>query len=245
MLGRRRDEAGVTLVELLVATVILGVVTTMLIVGWTNLNRASSSVVSTTQSRATPRDALSRISRELRGAQPTALPTPSSASPTPVAQPPFTMAAPLEVRFYSAFNDADSRSDGSALARLRQTRIWLDTATTPPPPWNPDGRTLYLQKDVDGNGSFDDAADRSILLARNVINTTVTDVVNGTTYTPVFKYAYRDAEGHVLWTDNSASSLALTSVVGVRVRLIVDTNSDRSPRYVDTSTTVRPRNAID
>ena len=97
MLGRRRDEAGVTLVELLVATVILGVVTTMLIVGWTNLNRASSSVVSTNQSRATTRDALSRISRELRGAQPTALPTPSSASPTPVAQPPFTMAAPLEV----------------------------------------------------------------------------------------------------------------------------------------------------
>lgn len=249
MLTFRRElcgsQAGLTLIELLASIVILGIVSTMLIVGWINLQRASASAVRTNNARGTVRDAMSRISIELRGAQPTALPT---QTPSPAAQPPVTLATPMEVRFHSAFNAPDANSDGSGVAALLATRIWLDTSAVPPAPWNPQGRTLYLQRDVDGNGSFSDAADRSIILARNVANGKLADPTNGTwpgtTYTPVFVYGYRAAEGDpVLWTDNADSSLTLASIVAIRARLIIDRKMGGAPHYIDLTTTVRLRNA--
>ena len=245
-LERRDRQAGITLIELLVSMIILSIITTMLIAGWINLQRASAVAVSTNNARAYARDAMSRISSELRGAQPTALPTAApSATATPAPQPPVTMAAPMEVRFYSAFNSSDANADGSGLAALRPTRIWLDASTVPPLPWRPQGRTLYLQRDMDVDGSFTGAGDRSIVLARNVMNTSVADATNGTAYTPVFRYAYRsNASEPALWTDNAGSTLLLASIVAVRARLIIDTNmSANTPHYVDITTTVRLRNA--
>jgi prepilin-type N-terminal cleavage/methylation domain-containing protein len=241
----RRGQAGITLIELLVSIVVLAILSTMLVTVWLNVNRSSTSVVIASDSRATARDAMSRISSELRGAQPTALPTATpSATATPSRQPPFTMAAPMEVRFYSAFNNSSPSSyGGSRLTALRPTRIWLDTATVPSAPWSAQGRTLYLQRDMNINGSFTDSVDRSMVLARNVFNNKIADSANGTAYTAVFRYAYRDAGGHIVWTDNAGSTLILGSIVAIRVRLIVDTNSSRAPNYIDTSTTVRPRNA--
>jgi len=237
----RTSQAGITLVELLVSMIVLGIVTAMLIVGWVALQRASAYTVSTNYSRATLRDAMGRISSELRGAQPTSLPT---AVPSPALQPPVTMAAPMEVRFNSSFNSSGANADGSGLTALRPTRVWLDTATVPSPPWNADGRTLYWQRDMDGNGSFTDAGDRSIVLARDVVNNTIADATNGTSYTPVFRYAYRPTAGaSAEWTDNAGSSLDPASVIAVRVRLIVDANSTKSPNPVDITTTIRLRNA--
>jgi type II secretory pathway pseudopilin PulG len=241
----RRDshtgQAGITLIELLVSMIVLGIVTTMLIVGWVALQRASAYSVSTSYSHATLRDAMSRISNELRGAQPTSLPT---AVPSPALQPPVTMAAPMEVRFNSSFNSSGANADGSGLTALRPTRVWLDTATVPSPPWNAEGRTLYWQRDMNGNGSFTDAGDRSIVLARNVVNTTIADATNGTSYTPVFRYAYRATAGaSAQWTDNAGSSLDLAAIIAVRVRLIIDPNSTDSPNPADITTTIRLRNA--
>jgi prepilin-type N-terminal cleavage/methylation domain-containing protein len=239
-----KNQPGITLIELLVSIVILAIVSSILITIWTNLNRASATVVISSDSRATARDAMNRIASELRAAQPTSLPTATpSATATPAPQSPFTTAAPNEIRFYSSFNSELANADGSGLALLRPTRIWLDTATVPSAPWSAQGRTLYWQRDMNSNGSFTDSVDKSVVLARNVFNTSVSDTTNGTTYTAVFRYAYRDAGGNILWTDNSDSSLSLASIVAVRVRLIVDTNSNRAPTFVDTSTTVRPRNA--
>lgn len=236
--GKR--QTGVTLVELIVSVVILGIVSTLLVTAWVNLQRASTSAVRTSNARTTARDAMSRISSELRGAQPTALP---SATIAPASQPPLAMALPMEVRFFSAFNSSSANTDGSGLAALRATRLWLDAGTVPLSPWNPNTRTLYWQRDMDGNGSFSDTADRSIVLARNVANLVVADAVSGSSYTPVFRYAYRDTDGDVLWTDNASSSLDLGSVVAVGVRLIIDKNMAGKPNYVELTTTVRLRNA--
>jgi len=247
--ARRDSQAGISLVELLVAMIILGIVSTMLVAGWINLQRASATALRTNNARATARDAMSRISNELRGAQPTALPT---ATPTPTPQPPVTFAAPMEVRFNSSFNAATANADGSGLAALRPTRIWLDP-TLQSAPWNPQCRTLFLQKDMTGtagNGSFTDTEDRSIMLARNVANDNVADPDNGTSgtaYTPVFWYGYRaTGGGPVLWTDNLSPNPtlpSLASVVAVRVRLIIDKKMGGTPGYVDLTTTVRLRNA--
>ena len=250
--ARRSSEAGLTLIEVLISMIILGIVTTMLIAGWINLQRASANAVSTNNARASARDAMDRISSELRGAQPTTLPTPIptlSATATPSPSPPLTVAQPMEVQFYSAYNSANASSDGSgvSLTALRLTRIWLDTTTVPSPPWNPQGRTLYLQHDTDFSNTLD-AGDQQILLARNVVNSVVpdptTDGPSRTSSTPVFRYAYRaTAGGPILWTDNETSGLPPASILAVRVRLIIDKNLARTPTYVDLTTTLRLRNA--
>lgn len=241
------SQAGLTLVEVLISTIILGIVCTMLISGWINLQRASSFNLSTNNARATARDATDRISSELRAAQPTSLPTATpSATATPAPQPPVTTAAPMEVRFYSAFNSSGANGDGSGLTALRPTRFWLDTTTVPGPPWSAQGRTLYWQRDMNSNGSFTDTGDKSTVLARNVVNNIIADPTNGsgTTYTPVFRYAYRATAGApIQWTDNAGSTLTLASIVAIRVRLIVDANLAHTPSYVDVTTTVRLRNA--
>ena len=235
------DQAGITLIELLITMIVLAIVSTMLIMGWINLQRASATVVRTDNARATGRDAMARISNELRACQPTALPTPSATN-MPSSESPVTAASPHSVTFYSAYNSAAANPDGSGVAAVRPTRIRLDVATAQSAPWNPACRTLYWERDMNSNGSFGDSVDRSMVLARNIANLLVADATNGTSYTPVFRYAYRSG-GTVQWTDNASSSLDLSTIVGIRVRLIVDTKMGGVPRYIDTTTTVRLRNA--
>jgi prepilin-type N-terminal cleavage/methylation domain-containing protein len=242
----RNNETGLTLIEVLISMIIMSIVSTMLIATWINLQRASARTVSTSNARASARDAVSRISSELRGAQPTSLPT---ASPSPTLQPPVTMAAPMAVSFNSSFNSASANADGSGLTAMRPTKIWLDVSTAQPAPWSAQGRTLYLQRDMNNNGLFTDPGDKTIVLARDVVNSIVpdptTDGPSKSTSTPVFRYAYRaTAGGPVLWTDNETSSLSLGSIIAIRVRVIVDSNMlSRAPDPVDLSTTVRLRNA--
>jgi prepilin-type N-terminal cleavage/methylation domain-containing protein len=246
--GRDR-QTGLTLIEVLISMIVLSIVSTMLIAGWINMQRASAFAVNTNNARATARDAMSRVTSELRGSQPTSLPTATpSASATPTPQPPITMASPMAVAFNSVFNSSSANADGSGITALRPTRIWLDP-TLQSPPWNTSARTLWLQRDMNGNGfSLTDSGDRNIVLARNVVNAIVpdptTDGPSKTTSTPVFRYGYRTTTGSpVQWTDNETNSLVLANIVAIRVRIIIDTNRAHSPNYVDNTTTVRLRNA--
>ncbi len=237
--GPGRSQRGISLIELLISMVVLGIITTMLITGWISIQRATATVTRTDNARATGRDAMARISSELRASQPTALPTPS-ATGMPASQTPIISAAPNSVTFYSAFNSAAANQDGSGIHALRPTRLRLDTAAQTAP-WNPACHTLYWERDMNSNDSFGDTSDRSIVLARNVANLQVADPTNGTSYTPVFRYAYRSG-ADILWTDNAADTLDLSSIVGIRVRLVVDAKMGGAPKYIDTTTTVRLRN---
>ena len=238
--GLRSCPSGISLVELLVSMIILGIITTLLVTAWTTLQRASATVVRTDNARATGRDALARISSELRASQPTMLPSPSGTG-MPASETPLIGASPNSITFYSAFNSTAANQDGSGVDALRPTRLRLDTAAQTAP-WNPACRTLYWERDMNTNGSFTDAADRSVILARNIANLQVVDSTNGTSYTPVFRYAYRSG-ATIDWTDNADDSLDVSTIVGIRVRLIVDAKMGGSPKYIDTTTTVRLRNA--
>jgi type II secretory pathway pseudopilin PulG len=220
----RRRQMGITLIELLVSMIILGVVTTMLIMGWTSLQRSYANGVKTNNAQAEARDALSRASRELRDAQPAAITTPASS--------PFTLAAATEVDYYSAFNAAGQRADGTGLGALKLTRIKLDTSGSAAQ------KTLYWQRDSNGSGGFDNA-DRKIILARNVVNTSVPSTGSPTA---IFTYGYRDGSGNFT-TATSMATADLSKIISVQIHLIVDANLSRTPTYADLQTTVRPRNA--
>jgi type II secretory pathway pseudopilin PulG len=226
-------------VELLVSMIILSIISTMLIVGWVNLQRAAAFSVSTNNARGTARDASARVTNELRGCQPTTLPTAdATATATPAPQPPITSAGPWQATFYSSFNSLDEGDEGdvgSGLDALRLTQIELVLGGGAQ-------NTLWWRKDTDDDGTFD----RSNVLARDVVNESIADPSNGggTTYTPIFRYAYRPTAGApVQWTDNADGSLSLANVVAVRIRIIVDANSGRPPRAIDETTTVRLRNS--
>ena len=230
---RLRGQGGVTLVEILVSMIILAILSTMIIMGWANLQRASAKVLTTNHARADLRGAMSRISTEVRAAQPQAFPSPM-ATVTPVQL--LTVASPYSVQFYSAFNAGAANTDGTGVTAMRLTQISLDTSTVPPSPWNTLCRTLYWQRDSNNDG-YITTTDRKIILARNVANLRLS--------TPVFSYGYRALEDDpVEWTDNSGGALDLTTVVAVNIRLIIDKKMGGTPSYVDLTTTVRLRNAV-
>jgi hypothetical protein len=167
---------------------------------------------------------MARASREIRDAQPVALTTPPSS--------PFTLAEPNQVAFYSAFNSPGARADGSGMGALRLTRIYLDTSGSAAQ------KTLYWQRDTNASGGFD-GADRKIVLARDVVNTSVPSTGSPT---PVFTYGYRDGAGDFTAATTIASA-NLTKIVSVQIHLVVDANLSRAPAPADLQTTVLPRNA--
>ncbi len=91
--------------------IILVIITTMIIIGWANLQRASANALRTNQ-RA--RLAARRHEPRLRGdacraATRTAHRATASAAPIELLQ----VAEPMDVQFYSAFNADGANSDGS------------------------------------------------------------------------------------------------------------------------------------
>jgi prepilin-type N-terminal cleavage/methylation domain-containing protein len=226
---RREAQSGITLIELLVSMIILGIVSTMLIAGWVNLQRASAFALRSNNARAEARDGLSRMTIELRDAQPLVMPT---TSPSPTAWATYTVAQPMQVVFYSAFNQPGAASDGTGTGVLKPTRLYLDTSGSTLQ------KTLFWQRDTDGVAGWT-SGDRKFILAKNVVNSSIPSTSSPTA---IFTYGYRQG-GVVLWTDNSDSTLDVMSIVAVRIRLITDVNSARAPAYIDLSTTVRPRNA--
>jgi prepilin-type N-terminal cleavage/methylation domain-containing protein len=222
---RRGTQAGLTLIELLAAMVILAIVGTMLVMSWISLQSTYAFTERTNTARGTARDAIDRISSEVRDAQP-----PTSSSTTPFV---LTLASPYvcdanDCVFYSAYNNPAAQPDGTGIAQLRLTAIWLDTSGSAAQ------KTLYWQRDTNNNGAFD-AGDRKFVLATNVVNTVAS--VNR----PIFTYTFRDTNGNYT-TANSLTSTNVGTLVSVQIELVVDANLAHRPKYVDLMTTVRPRN---
>ena len=220
---RTDRQLGITLIELLVAMLIMGVITTMLVMGWINLQRATTFTVQDNNARADARDALARMTVELRDAQPLALQT-----ATPIPSPTwsiFTVAQAMETDFYSAFNvvvgGTPAASDGTGTAALRLTRFYLDAGT------------LMMQRDMDNDGAFD----RDWVLAEHVVNASVPSSSNPT---PLFLYGYRDSDGAYLTTSTPTD---LSQIISVQIRVITDVNLQHAPKSIDLITTIRPRNA--
>ena len=236
--GKRGSQHGLTLIELLVAMIIMTVVSTMLVGGWISLQNSFAFTQRTNEARATARDALDRISSELRDAQPpasTATP-PKFTGTTPFYLPatptyPY-MCGPTSCVFYSAYNNS-AAADGTGMTQQRLTAIWLDTSGST------EQKTLWWQRDTNGNGF--EAGDRKIKLATNVVNTAAS--VNK----PIFIYYFRDSAGiysnSYTGTITPFTGTSAANLSSVRIELVIDVNLAHTPSYVDLMTTVRPRNA--
>jgi prepilin-type N-terminal cleavage/methylation domain-containing protein len=237
--ARRRSQAGLTLIELLVTMIIMAIVSTMLVGGWISLQRSYAFARSKNMYRAYARDALDRMSSELRASQP---PTALSTTQFYVTGSSPYICGPMSCVFYSAYNNG-AAPDGTGLAQSRLTMIWLDTSTKKL--W---WRRYTAADAVPGVST----AYKETLLARNVVNNSIanTKVTPNTSYTAIFTYYFRDAGGN--WRDSlhsdftslaSTGTYAVANLRSIQIELIVDANISHTPTYVDIRTTIRPRNA--
>lgn len=139
-----RRQRGMTLIELLVAMIIMGVLTTMIIGTWISLTSAYSFTSRSDRQRDFANQAIARMAREVRDAQK----VPGSTTGA------FTFAYPNQIRFYSTFNMAGN-SDPTSTPRL--TRFML--------------RNGAVYRDLAGNdGIFGTGDDVSRLLVEDVVN---------------------------------------------------------------------------
>jgi len=242
--AERGRESGITLIEILISMIVLSIITTMLIVAWISLQRGAAFAVSSNNARSTARDAISRIGTELRAAQPTAVPTPAaSMTAMPTGLPPIKAAGQWSVQFWSVYNNPNALSDGTGVASgvPRLTEIALNPLGSTDPK---EMQTLYLRRDLNNNGSVADTGDLKIVLARNVVNKVLYAQNSNAQEYSLFVYGYRSSSAYpVTWFDNRDSTLDLSTIVAVRARVIVDANISHTPKYIDTTTTVRLRNA--
>ena len=226
LVKKRRSQAGITLVELLVAMIILGILSTMLVGVWIALQRAFAFAQQTETAQATGRGALDRISAEIRDAQP-----PNSTTTTPFF---LTLSSPYvcdanDCVFYSAYNNANAalQSGSGGTSQLRLTAIWLDTSGSSPE------KNLYWQRDTNNDGQFG-PGDTKILLASNVVNTA--SGINK----PIFTYVLYNAGTYS--NVNTLTSTNVGTLVAVNIEIVIDCNVNHTPTYEDLVSTVRPRN---
>jgi prepilin-type N-terminal cleavage/methylation domain-containing protein len=230
--GSRRSQAGLTLIEILIGLIIMSVISTMLIMGWVSLQRAYTFTSVTNNARATARDALDRMSSEIRTSQPpTAVVTTQFYLPATPTYP--YMCGPTSCVFYSAYNNPASAAAGAGLtptgttpssaSAIRLTAIYLRTSD----------RTLIWQRDRNNNGL--DANDPTIILAK--------DCVNGALSKDIFTYNLRNATSGVYSHTNTLTTANVADLRSVKMEIIIDANLSHTPTYVDLATTVRPRNA--
>jgi len=222
----RRGSRGVTLVELLVSLTILGVMTTMTIVIWTNLQGSYSFSSQSTKQREAARDAMTRMVREIRDTGGRA----GTAAGTGI-----TYATATQINCRSAFNDPDAvdvGADGSGDGPSYQPPLggfyyrW-DAARG--------CGTLYRWRDTDDSGGRT-TGDRVDLLVDNVT----------TGGAPIFTYTCLNTGtvgslpiGAPYTTTAPAD---VTTIVSVQIHLRVDLDPGHSPEYLDLTSSAQPRN---
>lgn len=114
LLGRSRDQRGLTLVELLVGMIVMGILSTMLLLTWFSLNDSYSYSVKSYEARDNARVAVSRLQREIRDAQSTADDTPA-----------LTHAQPGWIAFNTTFNEVDNQNPRT-VPHLVAYRLYAD-----------------------------------------------------------------------------------------------------------------------
>ncbi len=234
---KRGSQSGLTLIEVIVVMIIMAIVSTMLIGGWMSLQGAYSYTSRSNSATATARDALARMSSELRASQP-----PTAAVTTQFYLPPTPtypyVCGPTSCVFYSAYNNS-AAADGAGLAltgttppqtsAIRLTAIW----------WRASDSALVWQRDTNNDGTFT-SSDRTIILAKN-------GVVNTVVGRDIFTYYFRDSAGNyshsAYLTNTTGAANNVANLRSVRMELVIDVNLSHTPTYVDLATTVRPRNA--
>jgi hypothetical protein len=153
----RDRQAGMTAIEVLMVASIGVVVTVMMLLIWFALGDSYSFTTKASKSRELARDAVSRLQREIRDAEPLE------------GQDAVLSAGPFEISFTTTFNQEGNESD-AAEPTLTEYRYDADT------------RSLWRSRDTNGNDVIDEE-DQSRMVVEHLLNTGEGPPVSMFTYT--------------------------------------------------------------
>lgn len=220
-------QAGITLVELLVVMVILGIVTTMILGTWFALQSSFAYTSHSSHARELARDSVTRMTREVRDAQ-------GYGGANPI-----TRADPFLIVFYSTFNQANNSTTGSP--PVQTAFVYVPSAS------GKSGK-IYRVLDKNANGVADELGDPVDPAAVASNGTVVVDnAVNWwepsvTTKTSLFRYTYFADDGAFKTVDSMTGVASTARILSVHIRVLADLNPSRAPVYMDLQTTAQPRN---
>jgi hypothetical protein len=209
------------MVELLVVLAIGSVVTGALLVTWFALGDSYSMTTTSTKAREFARDAVARMARELRDAEPLG------------TEPALRAAASDEVIFTTTFNDPDNDLVNSEPVLTRYWYEWDDQTGT---------GAIHRQRDSDADQTlFQDGVidpdDRDMIVVQNVL-----DPPGADGHADLFTYSYIGDGGVLVEQGDPPGTSSLPTVFLVHVSLSVDLNPESAPQPMDLSTTVQLRN---
>lgn len=218
----RGRQSGISLIELLVSMIVMGILSTMILLVWFSLQSSYASSVQNAVQRDNARQALWRMAAEIRDAQGVGGSAPvSSATATNTIE---------TIEFTTSFNNA-----GNTVQPTNPTET--DTNVH---------RVSYSYVPLEHKIYRTEDADRAVYLT-NVVNESISSSYSegNYSYTPVFRYSYYDTQGD-LQTVNSltGAGVDMSRLLNVQIRLLVDIKPNKSPTYMDLQTTVQPRNAL-
>lgn len=226
---RLRNEAGVTLIELLVAMVLMSVVLIATLTAFDALQDDHLATERHTESMGKARSSVQRLSRELRNlASPTALATASANQPQAIDR-----AQPFDLIFRTVdATKAPTASNPTNVMRVRyclvenpsnkrRWRMWVQTKRYTGVP----DAAAPSSTSCPGTG-WDD----QVLHTTEVVNTT-----KGGASVPVFTYAPACAA-------STCTTTEMQRITKVRVDLVIDNDPDRRPAATRLSTSVILRN---
>lgn len=243
-------QRGVTITELLAVMVIGTIVSTMLLITWFALNDSYSYSIYSSQTRDSARQALNRMTREIRDAET----MPISAGTT---EPAVVRARTWWIMFSTTFNESGNTSYASQ-PHFVAFRLYRNPTTRRYELWRFEDRTTYAVgatvnpstaiANFNTSPATDDPTGYSYnetvngegaqLMVRNVVNYGSSPVPQ----TPLFQYNLIESDGsqatqqYVYYAENRIRIMA------VQVRLLADMNPEKAPVYVDLKSTAQLRN---
>lgn len=232
--SRKRQE-GITLVELLVAMIIMGIISTMLLTVWFSLQKSYANTVTSNEQRDSARQALSRMQAEVRDAQALA------ASST---QPALVAASPYWIELSTTFNTVGDTNPTQA-PHLVLYRLYGDGTI-----WRFTGAAIshvntsqaLLGSPDDNPANYDpDEQRHGQLILSNVTNY---NTAIPSTSVPLFRYMYYNETGNIQIANSvtNASYNYRANTVAVVIRILEDLNPGHSPTYADLQITAQLRN---
>lgn len=225
---RQRPAIGLTLVELLVVVAIGSVVTGAVLLTWFSLSRSYSMTTSGAQSRELARDAVARLARELRDAEPKG------------TYPALRSVGTDEIVFTTTFNEPGNELVNSEPVLTRYWYEWVEDEGTGVLHRQRDSQTsgrvgeLFLE-----DGVTPDPDDRDMIVVRHLLN----PVDPETGHANLFAYSYIGADGDVVSKGPPPEAAAsVPTIFLVYVSLSVDLDPGSAPQPMDLTTTVQLRN---
>jgi type II secretory pathway component PulJ len=211
----RGRESGITLMELLVVMVIGSIVSGLLVLTWISLTQAYSHTTRSSESRDDARQAVARLSREIRDAEATG------------GLSAVTSASDRIIEFTTTFN-IEGNTGPSPTPVLTRYEYRINSGTGE--------QTLHRLRNFTGDAP---PWERDDLVISHLVNYTKSGELR---VPPVPPFQYGSMDSITRQITFSANPTLMASIKMVRIHLLVDQNDGRAPAAMDLQATVQLRN---